>query len=327
MANRPPARPQTRRTLRADGREGRHDLDDELDDDPGGDLDPDPDRWGGDGPPPSASRRDVRAGLQPAAATRLSPGSRGADALAAVAARWGVTPRAVLGVLVLAVVVVATLGLRAALVQRQSVPEPVVPTSSLVARSATAAGSAGPPTTAGPLPGGATTPSVRPSGGAAATAAASAGGTPTGTVVVDVVGQVRRPGVVELPAGSRVHEAVAAAGGAVRGADLAQVNLARVLGDGEQLVVPKAGQTLPPGGPVGPAASSASGTATAGSVVDLNTATAGELDSLPGVGPVLAQRILDWRDANGRFSSVDELSEVSGIGDAVLTGLRARVRV
>lgn len=215
----------------------------------------------------------------------------------------------------LVVAVVVTLGLRAALVQRQSVPEPVVPAASLVAGGATPAAAAAPRAT--PLPAATST-----------LPAAVAPGTPTsaGTVVVDVVGQVKRPGVVELAAGSRVHQAVAAAGGALRGADLTQVNMARLVVDGEQVVVPRVGQVAPPAAvPGGPAPTS--GAAPTGAPVDLNTATASELDALPGVGPVLAQRILDWRATNGRFSSVDELSEVSGIGDAVLTGLRSRVRV
>lgn len=151
-------------------------------------------------------------------------------------------------------------------------------------------------------------------------------------VVVDVVGQVRRPGVVELPAGSRVNEAVAAAGGVLRGADVAQVNMARVVVDGEQVVVPRPGQSLSPAaGPAvtGPAVAAPVPGAPARptAAVDLNTATLGELDTLPGVGPVLAQRILDWRAEHGRFASVDELGEVSGIGEAVLARVQPLVRV
>ncbi len=299
-----------------DLRAARRDRDDPRDDEPDREL-PD-DEW------PAGPRRDVRAGVRAdlradRGGRRVEPtASRRADALAAVAARCGVTPRAVLGVIVLAIVVVATLGVRAVLVQRQSVAQPVVPASSLVGGGATGATATASASTAGSLPGAVP--------GAVPAAAGSVPATAAATVVVDVVGQVRRPGVVELPVGSRVHQAVAAAGGALGGSDLAQVNLARVVVDGEQVVVPGKGQTLPAAA-AGTAPSAAGGGATGGAVVDLNSATASDLDALPGVGPVLAQRILDWRTANGRFSSVDELSEVSGIGDAVLTGLRSRVRV
>jgi competence protein ComEA len=140
---------------------------------------------------------------------------------------------------------------------------------------------------------------------------------------------------VHLQLGSRVEQALTAAGGARKDADLSQVNLARPLVDGEQVVVPRPGEraaqaggapgTLP-GAATGPS-QSRSGSGTQAGPVDVNTATLAELDTLPGVGPVLAQRILDWRAANGRFTSVDELSEVSGIGDAVLARLRPLVRL
>ena len=126
-----------------------------------------------------------------------------------------------------------------------------------------------------------------------------------------VVGEVRRPGVVHLPSGSRVTDALDAAGGATAEADLAAVNLARVLADGEQVVVP------------GPQSAEAS----AGAGLDLNSADAAALDALPGIGPVLAARIVAWRTEHGRFSTVEELAEVSGIGPALLDGLRGLVRV
>lgn len=130
-------------------------------------------------------------------------------------------------------------------------------------------------------------------------------------VVVHVVGEVRAPGVVRLVAGARVTDAIQAAGGPTERADLAGVNLARPLTDGEQVLVP------------GPQADGASGPST----LDLNTASVEELDALPGIGPVLAARILTWRTEHGRFSSVDELAEVSGIGPSLLSGLRDLVRV
>ena len=167
---------------------------------------------------------------------------------------------------------------------------------------------------------------------ASATVAPSASAA-TADVVVQVVGAVHRPGLVRLPAGSRVADAVRAAGGLTASAQDASVNLARVLVDGEQLLVQRRGRPaiLPAPGPaVGSAGGAAGGSAPGGSPtapVDLNTATLEQLDQLPGIGPVLAQRILDWRTANGRFDSVDELGEVSGIGEAHLSDLRPLVVV
>jgi len=159
---------------------------------------------------------------------------------------------------------------------------------------------------------------------------------PAVVLLVHVVGQVRRPGVIRLPAGARVLDAVKAAGGAKTSADLNHLNLARPVADGEQIVVPKPGEAIS-----GFGASGASGVAGAsgfagkgladggstGGLVDLNTADASALDSLPGVGPVLSQRILDWRTQHGRFSSVDELGEVSGIGDKLMAQIGPKVRV
>lgn len=134
-------------------------------------------------------------------------------------------------------------------------------------------------------------------------------------VVVDVAGKVRRPGIATLPLGSRVVDAIEAAGGVRRGVDLTPLNLARVLVDGEQIVV-----GLPqPGGVAAPAASAPGGTT--GPMVNINVATQSELEELPGVGPVTAAAILQWRTDNGPFTSVDELLEVSGIGDATLAEL------
>jgi competence protein ComEA len=152
--------------------------------------------------------------------------------------------------------------------------------------------------------------------------------------MVDVVGQVRRAGVVRLPAGSRVLDAVRAAGGGTSFADLNHLNLARPVADGEQIVVPKPGESIPPatapGGPgaiPGGSVQGSAGAGSAGGLVNLNTADEAALDSLPGVGPVLAQRILDWRTQHGRFSSVDELGEVSGIGDKLMAQLWPKVSV
>ena len=139
-------------------------------------------------------------------------------------------------------------------------------------------------------------------------------------VVVQVLGQVRRPGLVTLPAGSRVADAVRAAGGLVRGGSSGGLNLARPVTDGEQIVVSPDAAALT-------AAAGATSVASPSSVVDLNAATATDLDTLPGVGPVMASRILDWRTAHGRFASVDQLREVSGIGSRTFERLRPHVRV
>lgn len=180
-------------------------------------------------------------------------------------------------------------------------------------------------------------------GGAKVGATPAAGASTTGggasQVVVHVVGQVNRPGLVRLAAGARVADAVSAAGGASKHADLAALNLARPVIDGEQVYVPRPGETpppppAPPGGGSAGGGSGGGGSGGGGSggvsgsgsgPVNLNTADLGALDSLPGVGPVLAQRILDWRTEHGRFSSIEELSEVSGIGDKLLAQLKPKV--
>jgi competence protein ComEA len=140
-------------------------------------------------------------------------------------------------------------------------------------------------------------------------------------VVVDVSGKVRRPGLVRAKAGSRVADVLALADGALPGVDLTNLNLARQVADGEQILVgvpggvPAGTPAVSPGGP--------SGTAQ----VDLNTATVAQLEALPGVGPVLAQRIVDWRTEHGRFSTVDELQEVSGVGEKKFESLKPHVRI
>jgi competence protein ComEA len=142
---------------------------------------------------------------------------------------------------------------------------------------------------------------------------------PSARVVVDVVGAVRRPGLYRLGQGSRIADAVARAGGATAKADLAQVNLAAPVADGEQVVVPKRG--LAAAAPVAGGGSAGAG-ATPTAPVRLSTATLEQLDSLPGIGPVTAQKILDYRTKHGAFSSVDELDAVPGIGPARLDQLR-----
>ncbi|WP_462417269.1 helix-hairpin-helix domain-containing protein [Kytococcus sp. Marseille-QA3725] len=203
------------------------------------------------------------------------------------------------------------------------------------------------------------------SAGPAGTNGAGGPGGPSGAesaaaqeVTVHVVGAVRDPGVVTLPVGGRIGDAVEAAGGMTREADRTALNLARPVTDGEQVVVLRPGEEPPtpaaggagapgsapggaaaggPGGGAGEGASgdgaggasgdAAAGGAAAGAVVDLNAADQSALEELPGVGPVTAEHILAWREENGQFTSVDELMEVSGIGEKTLETLRPHVTV
>lgn len=158
-------------------------------------------------------------------------------------------------------------------------------------------------------------PSITPS--------ASASPKAMGEVTVHVRGRVMRPGVITLPAGSRVVDAIEAVGGVRAGSSTGDLNLARVLVDGEQVAVGvrraadgASTSTAQPGADTG-----------APGLVDINVATATELESLPGIGPVLAGRIVQWRVDNGPFTDVEILGEVSGIGDALMAQLRPLVRV
>lgn len=136
-------------------------------------------------------------------------------------------------------------------------------------------------------------------------------------LVVDVEGRVRRPGLVELPDGSRVADALRAAGGVLPGTPTAALNLARKLSDGEQVLV----------GIIPLPASGGTANAAAGGLLDLNLASAKDLDDLPGIGPVLAERIVAWRTEHGRFASIDQLREVPGIGESKYQSLKTKVRV
>jgi competence protein ComEA len=155
--------------------------------------------------------------------------------------------------------------------------------------------------------------------------------TPSATILVHVLGAVRHPGVVSVPEGSRVHDVLDAAGGLAAQARPGELNLAQIVQDGQQIVIGTRGD---PGGDVrggsavagtgGGPGSSALGT---GPPVDLNRATSAELEGLPGVGPVTAERILAWRSAHGRFTRVEELQEVDGIGPKTFARIVLHVRV
>ena len=165
----------------------------------------------------------------------------------------------------------------------------------------------------------------------------SKGGDSAGKAVVHVAGAVARPGVVQLPAGSRVHDAITAAGGAVQEADLDRLNLALVVQDGQKIHVPVQGEPeedLPgstgggePGSGSGGSPADGSNGTPGGTKTNLNTAGIEELDALPKVGPVLAQRIVDWRTEHGRFSSVEELDAIDGVGPKMLETLLPLVTV
>lgn len=146
-----------------------------------------------------------------------------------------------------------------------------------------------------------------------------------GPAVVHVAGAVRRPGVYRLRAGARVDDAIRRAGGARSGADLDAVNLAAKVIDGQQILVPRRGRTAPSAAGGGAGAAPAGGAAAG--PIDLNSATAEQLDTLDGVGPATAAKILAYRTAHGGFRSVDELAEVPGIGPKKLAALREQVRV
>jgi competence protein ComEA len=170
---------------------------------------------------------------------------------------------------------------------------------------------------------------------------ASPSARPDQPVVVSVVGLVHKPGLVTLAPGARIADALSAAGGTMNGADTIGLNMARQLADGEQIVVglapvsgePKvlgssvSGGSATPGAPAAPSRTAGSPTPKPGEVIDLNTATVQQLDTLPGIGPITAAAIVAWREANGKFTSVDQLADVEGIGPGRLEKLRPRVRV
>ncbi|MFF3087809.1 helix-hairpin-helix domain-containing protein [Streptomyces nojiriensis] len=172
----------------------------------------------------------------------------------------------------------------------------------------------------GAAPAAATAPAGAPAAGVGAGGAAGAA-----RIVVDVSGKVRDPGVRRLPAGSRVEDALAAAGGVRPGTDTTGLNRARVLVDGEQVAV-GAPAPPPPAAGTGVGAGSGPGSGLGSGPLSLGSATVAQLDGLPGVGPVLAQHIVDFRTARGGFRSVEELRQVDGIGERRFADLRTLVR-
>jgi competence protein ComEA len=243
------------------------------------------------------------AGLPTAARHRRPPGWPVFDGLRD-RLRWDPGRRGAAAVAALALVAVVVTVWQVA----RSRPQPVSIQTGAGGLGSAAAGIAGGPD-------GLRSPSVPVVGGPAPAATGMPAvpvSPPPGVVVVDVAGRVRSPGVYRLRAGSRVFDALRAAGGARRSRDTAALNLAAPVTDGQQILVGL------PAGPAGSAMSTGpppSGTASAVAQVDLNTATLEQLETLPGVGPVLGQNILDWRAAHGSFSSLAQLRDVTGIGD------------
>ena len=229
--------------------------------------------------------------------------------------------RELLGLVALVLLVVGG----AALWYARSLPRGVqIETAGAVSGPSAAPGSAAPHSGAAPTGG--------PAGvsGAPPTAAPTAIPAPT-TMFVHVAGEVARPGVYGLPAGARVVDALEAAGGPTARAVLDALNLAAPLADGQQVLVPRRGQVIslsPPGTAPGTTTPAPSATAaTGGALVNINTASASELETLPGIGEVLAQTIVDHRTEHGPFASVDALEDVSGIGPSTLEEIRDLVTV
>jgi len=259
---------------------------------------------GRDLPPASGDADGQPVGDGPVRARRVGPRRRALDGLLA-RARLDLTGGAVAGLLVVALLAAALAGFVVLRGRPQEVQAPQLMS----------------PGTA--LPGATTAPRAPGAASRAGPARPPAAPPADAELVVAVVGKVAKPGLVRVPGGSRVDDAVRAAGGAQPGVDLAGLNLARKLVDGEQVLV---GVDPPPGTATAPG-SATPGAATATGPLNLNAASATELDALPGIGPVLAQRIVDWRTEHGRFDTVEQLREVKGIGESTFADLEGAVVV
>ncbi len=148
------------------------------------------------------------------------------------------------------------------------------------------------------------------------------------SVIVDVRGAVEKPGVYTLPAGSRLQDVLTQAGGVLPNAETRNLNLARRLNDGEQIYVPQVGEATATAPAIaGKGAPTSAATKTPPGTININTATLEELDVLPGIGPAIAQRIIDYRSQNGAFKQIDDLKKVRGIGDALFSQIKDMVTV
>lgn len=242
---------------------------------------------------------------------RPEPKQRAVDRVAEWV-RWVGLGRLVASAVSVAVVVVGVVWLLQA-------PAPAAESTLPVASAPPAGGSAAPAATL-PPPGPGAATGATPSSSPVTTA-------PAGPIVVHVAGAVARPGLVTLEPDSRAGDAVTAAGGPSDDADLDALNLAAPLTDGQRVYVPALGEIDPASVPAGPTAPVAPGSTAPAGPVDINTAGAADLEQLPGVGPATAQAIVDDRERNGPFASVDDLDRVRGIGPAKLDALRELVTV
>lgn len=161
----------------------------------------------------------------------------------------------------------------------------------------------------------------------AAQTSTQAASTAPAEIVVSVIGKVAKPGLVSLPLGARVSDALAACGGALPDTDLSSLNLAQKLSDGQQIAVGIPGGTIIGGDPATSGGAAGAAGPDAGTPINLNTATAAQLEELPGIGPVLAQRIVDFRTANGPFATVADLGDVPGVGPAIMGNVSSLVTV